>query len=116
MQQDHDVALRELQSLSVKGISLDELQNSRQIAGTNRPALSREHLSSQKPYSCRRRHDIEQWTNKYTKGNTKKTNLPSSALLDCVEKSIGGDDVILQQTYNVGSYEIVVSSLTIVLY
>lgn len=116
MQQDHDVALRELQSLSAKGISLDELQNSRQIAGTNRPALSREHLSSQKPYSCRRRHDIEQWTNKYTKGHMKNTNLPSSALLDRVEKSIGGDDVILQQTYNVGSYEIVVSSLTIVLY
>ncbi|KAI8548466.1 hypothetical protein RHMOL_Rhmol07G0275800 [Rhododendron molle] len=106
--QDHDIALRELQSLSAKGISLDELQNSRQIAGTNRPVLSREHLSSQKPYSCRRRHDIEQWTNKYTKGNTKNTNLPSSALLDRVEKSIGGDDVILQQTYNVGSYEIVV--------
>ncbi|XP_058221944.1 alpha-glucan water dikinase 2 isoform X3 [Rhododendron vialii] len=106
--QDHDVALRELQSLSVKGISLDELQNSRQIAGTNRPALSREHLSSQKPYSCRRRHDIEQWTNKYTKGHMKNTNLPSSALLDRVEKSIGGDDVILQQTYNVGSYEMVV--------
>ncbi|KAF7137206.1 hypothetical protein RHSIM_Rhsim07G0213400 [Rhododendron simsii] len=107
--QDHDVALRELQSLSVKGISLYELQNSRQIAGTNRPALSRGHLSSQKPYSCRSRQDIEQWTNKYTKGNTKNTNLPSSALLDRVEKSIGGDDVILQQTYNVGSYEIVVS-------
>ncbi|KAG5541915.1 hypothetical protein RHGRI_021667 [Rhododendron griersonianum] len=106
--QDHDVALRELQNLSAKGISLDELQNSRQISGTNRPALSREHLSSQKPYSCRRRHDFKQWTNKYTKGHIKNTNLPSSALLDRVEKSIGGDDVILQQTYNVGSYEIVV--------
>ncbi|KAA8528379.1 hypothetical protein F0562_035734 [Nyssa sinensis] len=106
--QDFDDALRELQSLLSKGISLDELQSSSQTARTNMMAIKREQSSSQTPYSYSRRHDVGQWLQKCSKGHAKDTTLPLTALMDNMEKYMGGDNVILQQSHHVGNYDIVV--------
>ena len=108
MQHDHDNALRELQSLLSKGISLHELQTSVQSTNNTMVAINKE-LGSQPPHLFGRRHDVGQWLYKYSKEHTRNNYSPSSALMDAVEKYMGGDSVIHRQSYRFGNYEIMVN-------
>lgn len=110
MQKDYDDALRELQSQLSKGLSLNEQQSSYLTAGAN-PRFTtndREEFRSRIPYPYRRRHNVEQWLQKHSEGHVR---VRSSALLDLIEKSMGGDIVVSRQSYQVGNYEIAVSFL-----
>lgn len=115
MQKDYDDALRELQSQLSKGLSLNELQSSYLTAGasTRFTTNDREEFRSCIPYSCRRRHNVEQWLQKHSEGHVR---VQSSALLDLIEKSMGGDIVVSWQSYHVGNYEIAVSFLMTQIY
>lgn len=64
------------------------------------------------PSSYLRRHDVEKWLQRQSKGpNETKAGQSSLALMDLVEKSVGGNNVVSKQNYIVGIYEIVVSFL-----
>ena len=65
------------------------------------------------PSSYNRRHDVEKWLQRQSKGHENKTGQSSSTLMDLVEKSVGGNNVVSQQNYFIGIYEIVVSLLAI---
>jgi alpha-glucan,water dikinase len=108
MQKDSDDALRELQSQLSKGLSLNELQSSYLTASTRFTTNDREEFRSRIPYSYRRRHNVEQWLQKHSEGHTR---VLSSALLDLVEKTMGGDIVVSRKSYHVGNHEIAVSFL-----
>ena len=125
-QQNYDDALREIQSMLLKGVSLNELQGSSRAATNTVVALKKEEQSTQRSgsntivvvkkeeppiqtsYSLRRRHDVQKWLHKYPKEEGKSPMI-SSSLMDVVESSVGGENVILRQSYHVGNYEIVVS-------
>ncbi|OVA15252.1 Pyruvate phosphate dikinase [Macleaya cordata] len=135
--EDYEAAYRELQSQFSKGISLDELRNSCQPAPakrtaddkerpavvnscqpapTKRPAADKERpaLVSRAPTSIsHRRHDVGQWLHKCSGAQPKGTNFPVSAFMNLVEKSIGGDNVILRQKFHVGNHEIVILLRTV---
>lgn len=102
---DSDDALRELQSQLSKGLSLNELQSSYLTASTRFTTNDREEFRSRIPYSYRRRHNVEQWLQKHSEGHTR---VLSSALLDLVEKTMGGDIVVSRKSYHVGNHEIAV--------
>ncbi|XP_030934954.1 alpha-glucan water dikinase 2 isoform X1 [Quercus lobata] len=104
---DYDDALREFQSQLSKGLSLNELQSSYLTAGasTRFTTNNREEFRSRIPYSYRTRHNVEQWLQKHSEGHMR---VQSSALLNLIEKSMGGDIVVSRQSYHVGNYEIVV--------
>ncbi|KAF8404738.1 hypothetical protein HHK36_009627 [Tetracentron sinense] len=111
MKQDYEDALRELQSQLSKGISLDELQNTSQAASAKKTADNKKrHILVNSPTSSiyHRRLDVSQWLHKPFKGHAKGSGLRESALLDLVEKSMGGDNVILRQNFHVGDHEIAV--------
>ncbi|WOH14790.1 hypothetical protein DCAR_0934313 [Daucus carota subsp. sativus] len=123
--QNYDDALREIQSMLLKGVSLNELQGSSRAATNTVVALKKEEQSTQRSgsntivvvkkeeppiqtsYSLRRRHDVQKWLHKYPKEEGKSPMI-SSSLMDVVESSVGGENVILRQSYHVGNYEIVV--------
>lgn len=111
MQQDYDDALGELQIQLSKGLSLNELRSTYLSANTRSLATDREEIRSHMPHSYQRRHNVDQWLQKHSAGHAKSTRLLSSSLLNLVEKSMGGDNVVSQQCYHVGNYEIVVSFL-----
>lgn len=70
-----------------------------------------EKLRSGMPYSYKRKHNVEQWLQKHSTAPAKNANMPNSALMDLVEKSMGGDNVVSRITYQIGNYDIVVSFL-----
>ncbi|PPD77874.1 hypothetical protein GOBAR_DD25186 [Gossypium barbadense] len=90
--QDYADALTELQNQLRKGISLNELQSSYMNARTKIKAQ-------------------DDWLQRQSKGpNETKAGQSSLALMDLVEKSAGGNNVVSKQNYIVGIYEIVVLS------
>lgn len=72
---------------------------------------NREQLRSGMSYPYKRKHNVEQWLQKHSTGSAKNASMPNSALMDLVDKSMGGDDVVSRISYHVGNYEIVVSFL-----
>ncbi|XP_008219224.1 PREDICTED: alpha-glucan water dikinase 2 isoform X1 [Prunus mume] len=108
--QDYEDALRDLQSQMSKGISLNELQCSFSSPSSKRMVDNREQLRSGMSYSYKRKHNVEQWLQKHSTGSAKNASMPNSALMDLVDKSMGGDDVVSRISYHVGNYEIVVLS------
>ncbi|KAK1400804.1 Alpha-glucan water dikinase 2 [Heracleum sosnowskyi] len=170
-QQNYDDALREIQSLLLKGVSLNELQASSRAATNNAVAIEhsiqrsglysasnnivvvkkeeqpiqtsassraatnnavaikkeeqsiqrsglysasnnsvivmKEEQQFQTSYSLRRRHDIQKWLHKSSQDEGKKPT-PSLSLIDVIENSVGGENVILRQSYDVCNYKIVV--------
>lgn len=108
MQQNYDDALRELQNLLSKGISLNELQGGFCTASNAMVVSNKEKQGSQTPHSFHRRHNVGKWLHKYSKEDAKKSTSTLSALIDVVEKSMGRDSVILRQNYHVGNFEIMV--------
>ncbi|XVE60631.1 hypothetical protein DITRI_Ditri05aG0143200 [Diplodiscus trichospermus] len=109
--QDYVDALKELQDKLSKGISLNELQCSYINASTKTKAQNYKETSScGTPSSYHRRHDVEKWLQRQSKGPENKTGQSSSTLMDLVEKSVGGNNVVSQQNYFTGIYEIVVLS------
>ena len=110
MQEDYDNALRENQRQLSNGMSLNELQGS--LSYSNRTmADNKEKLTSRMPHSYKRRHNVEQWLQKHVRALKTSTCMTSSALMDLVEKSMGGGDVVLRQTYRIGNCEVVISFL-----
>ncbi|KAK8354631.1 hypothetical protein V6Z12_A05G233300 [Gossypium hirsutum] len=110
--QDYADALTELQKQLRKGISLNELQSSYMNARTKIKAQDDVQPSRPvTPSSYLRRHDVEKWLQRQSKGpNETKAGQSSLALMDLVEKSAGGNNVVSKQNYIVGIYEIVVLS------
>ncbi|XP_057975075.1 alpha-glucan water dikinase 2 isoform X2 [Malania oleifera] len=104
---DYDDALRELQFQLSNGISVNELQSSFQTASPITLAINKEQPSRIQNSYCRK-CDVSQWLLKHSEGDSKSTTFPFSDLMNVVEKSLGGDEVILHQSYHVGSYEIAV--------
>ncbi|KAL8154795.1 hypothetical protein AgCh_000234 [Apium graveolens] len=151
--QNYDDALREIQSMLSKGVSLNDLQASSRDATNNVVSIKKEEQSIQRSgqasscaatnnvvsikkeeqsiqrsgqyaasnnivvvkkeeqpiqtsYSLRRRYDVQKWLNKYSQDEEKKPT-PLSPI-DVVENSVGGENVILRQSYHVCNYEIVV--------
>ncbi|KAJ0085761.1 hypothetical protein Patl1_08693 [Pistacia atlantica] len=109
MQQDFNDALRELQCQLLKGISFNELQSSCMTTCTKTVSDSREQFRYEVPPSSCRRLDVEKWLQKHSDGHA-KSSTKSSTFADLVEKSVGGDNVISQENYLCGNYEIVVLS------
>ncbi|XP_010254601.1 PREDICTED: alpha-glucan water dikinase 2 isoform X2 [Nelumbo nucifera] len=109
-EQDYEDALRELQSQSSKGLSLDELRRSLEGASTKRITQGKELavFNSSTSSTHPRGHDIDKWLQKSYEGHTKGTSLLASPLFNLVEKSIGGDNWIMQQTFHVGNHDILV--------
>ncbi|MBA0595641.1 hypothetical protein Gorai_012504 [Gossypium raimondii] len=110
--QDYADALTELQNQLRKGISLNELQSSYMNARTKIKAQDDVQPSRPvTPSSYLRRHDVEKWLQRQSKGpNETKAGQSSLALMDLVEKSAGGNNAVSKQNYIVGIYEIVVLS------
>ncbi|KAB1200279.1 Alpha-glucan water dikinase 2 [Morella rubra] len=106
--QDYDEALRELQIQLLKGVSLNELQKIYLTASTRSMPNDREEVMSHLPHSNQRRLNVEHWLQKHSEGHAKSTRVLSSALLDLVERSMGGDNVVSCQSYHIGNDEIVV--------
>lgn len=106
MQEDYDNALTELQRHLSNGMSLNELQSSL-YSGNGTVAENKEQLKSRMQHSYKRRRNVEQWLHR----QKASTCVTSSALMDLVEKSMGGGDVVLRQTYRVGNCEVVVGFL-----
>lgn len=111
MQQDYDEALRELQIQLLKGVSLNELRKIYLTASTRSMPNDREEVMSHLPHSNQRRLNVEHWLQKHSEGHAKSTRVLSSALLDLVERSMGGDNVVSCQSYHIVNDEIVVSFL-----
>ncbi|KAJ7965879.1 Alpha-glucan water dikinase 2 [Quillaja saponaria] len=111
---DYDNALRELQDQLSKGISLNELQTSHLTARTKSVIENREQARTSTPFSYQRRHNVEEWLQKNSEGHARRTNLPSSALMDLLEKSVGRVDVTSKQSYHLRNYDIVVRFLAII--
>lgn len=122
MQQDYEDALRELQNQLSRGISLDELQSSLLGATNTRDANNKERkpadirerptfVNSPFSFSHHKRHDVGRWLVKRTEGQQNGAWLPSSSLLNLVEKTMGGNDVTFRQAFHVGNNEIVVNLL-----
>ncbi|KAL6297180.1 hypothetical protein ACE6H2_005322 [Prunus campanulata] len=107
---DYEDALTDLQSQMSKGISLNELQCSFSNSSSKRMVDNREQLRSGMSYSYKRKHNVEQWLQKHSTGSAKNASMPNSALMELVDKSMGGDDVVSWISYHVGNYEIVVLS------
>ncbi|XVF36561.1 hypothetical protein REPUB_Repub19eG0068200 [Reevesia pubescens] len=108
---DYADALTELQNQLSKGISLNELQCSYMNASTKtkvRDDMEPSRCGTQSSYH--RRHDVEKWLQRQSKGHENNTGRSSSTLMDLVEKSVGGNNVVSLQNYFVGNYEIVVLS------
>ncbi|XWS25405.1 hypothetical protein CRYUN_Cryun27aG0065400 [Craigia yunnanensis] len=108
---DYADALKELQNKLSKGISLNELQCS--YMNASRKTKARDDTETSRcgtPSSYHRRHDVEKWLQRQSKGHENKTGQSSSTLMDLVEKSIGGNNVVSKQNYFIGIYEIVVLS------
>lgn len=97
MQQDFDNALGELQIQLSKGLSLNGLWSGYLTANTGSMATNREEIRSHMPHSYQRRQNVDQRLQKYSEGHAKSTMLLSSSLLNLVEKSMGGDNVVSQQ-------------------
>ncbi|XP_039049997.1 alpha-glucan water dikinase 2 [Hibiscus syriacus] len=109
--QDYADALTELQNQLSKGISLNELQSSYMNARTERKIQDdRQPSRSVTPSSYLRRHDVDKWLQRQSKGHENKTGQSSSTFMDLVEKSVGGNNVVSKQNHTVGYYEIVVLS------
>ncbi|KAK6277708.1 hypothetical protein POUND7_018031 [Theobroma cacao] len=109
--QDYADAITELQHQLSKGISLNELQYGYMNASTKTKAQGGvEPSRCETPSSYHRRHDVEKWLQKCSKGQKNRTGQPSSSLTNLVEKSIGGNNVVSQQNFCVGNNEIVVLS------
>ncbi|MBA0566033.1 hypothetical protein Golob_010883, partial [Gossypium lobatum] len=110
--QDYADALTELQNQLRKGISLNELQSSYMNARTKIKAQDGVQPSRPvTPSSYLRRHEVEKWLQRQSKGpNETKAGQSSLALMDLVEKSAGGNNVVSKKNYIVGIYEIVVLS------
>lgn len=106
MQEDYDNALMERQRHLSNGMSLNELQSSL-YSSNGTVAKNKGQLESRMQHSYKRRHNVEQWLHR-PKATTCVT---SSALMDLVEKSMGGGDVVLRQTYRAGNCEVVVGFL-----
>lgn len=112
MQEGYDIALRQIPNQLSRGMSFNELQPSLSSSNVTK-AENKEQLRSRMLYSYKRRHNVEKWLHKGSRGLKTSTCWPSSALMDLVEKSMGGDDMVLKQNYHIGNYEIVVSFLLI---
>lgn len=108
IQQDYEDALIEVQNQIAKGISLNELHSSFSTSSTKRVVDNREQLKSGMTYSYKWKHNVDQWLQNHTTGPA-KTTMTNSALMDLVDKSMGGDDVVSRRSYHVGNYEVVVS-------
>lgn len=107
--QDYEDALIEVQNQIAKGISLNELHSSFSTSSTKRVVDNREQLKSGMTYSYKWKHNVDQWLQNHTTGPA-KTTMTNSALMDLVDKSMGGDDVVSRRSYHVGNYEVVVLS------
>ncbi|OMO57553.1 Pyruvate phosphate dikinase, PEP/pyruvate-binding protein [Corchorus olitorius] len=106
--QDYAAALTELQNQLSQGISLNELQHLYTNASTK--TKSQHDVEPSRygtPSSYHRRHDVEKWLQR---GQDNRTGQPSSTLMDLVEKSVGGNNVVSRQHYRVGNCDIVVLS------
>ncbi|XP_065880880.1 retrovirus-related Pol polyprotein from transposon TNT 1-94 isoform X1 [Euphorbia lathyris] len=104
--QDYDDAVRELQS-QLKKVSLNQSQSSCCKSATSKPLSdNRVHPGFVSSAYCRR-HNVDQWLHKDS-GHGKRMNMPVSALIDLVERTIGGDKAVRKQSHKVGKYEIVV--------
>lgn len=106
IQKDYEDALIEIQNQLSKGISLNDLCSSFPTSSTKRVADNREQPRS--AYSFKRKHNVEQWLQKHIAGPAKNT-VTSSALMNLVDKYMGGDDVVSRKSYHAGNYEVVVS-------
>ncbi|KAK8580431.1 hypothetical protein V6N13_143528 [Hibiscus sabdariffa] len=107
--QDYADALAELQNQLRRGISLNELQSSYMNARTKTKA--QDDIQSSRcvtPSSYLRRHDVEKWLQRQSKGHENKAGQSSSTFMDLVEKSVGGKNLVSKQNYTVGYHEIVV--------
>ncbi|XVF64923.1 hypothetical protein PTKIN_Ptkin09bG0205500 [Pterospermum kingtungense] len=112
--QDYSDALKELQNQLSKGISLNELRCS--YTNTSAKPKAQDDSKASKsgtPSSYHRRHDVEKWLQRQSKRHENKTGQSSSTLMDLVEKSIGGNNVVARKNYFIGIYEIVVLSKVI---
>lgn len=150
-QKNYDDALIEIQSILLKGVSLNELQTSSRAttnnvvviknkeqsiersgsysannvvstkkeeqsiqrsglysANNNIVGVKKEEQPIQTSYSLRRRHDVQKWLHKCSQDEGKKPT-SSFSLINVVENSVGGENVILRQSYHACNYEIVVS-------
>lgn len=129
-QKNYDDALREIQSMLSKGVSLNELQAGSSHGATKNVVVVKKEVQSiqttgiraasnnivvvktedqpiQASYFLRRRHDVQKWLHKYSEEEGKKPTT-SFSLVDVVENSVGGENVILRQSYHVWNYEIMV--------
>ncbi|CAN6584231.1 unnamed protein product [Malus baccata var. baccata] len=108
--EDYKDTLIGLQSQISKGISFNELQHSFSTSNPRRMVDNGEKLRSGMSYSYKRKHNVEQWLHKHSTAPAKNASMPNSALMDLVEKSMGGDNVVSRITYQIGNYDIVVLS------
>lgn len=108
IQQDYEDAFIEVQNQIAKGTSLNELHSSFSTSSTKRVVDNREQLRSGMTYSYKQKHNVDQWLQNHTAAPAKNT-MPNSALMDLVDKSMWGDDVVSRRSYHVGNYEVVVS-------
>ncbi|XP_027354124.1 alpha-glucan water dikinase 2 isoform X2 [Abrus precatorius] len=106
--QDYDDALRELQNHLSKGITLNESWNSHATGGIKPVSNNRDQLRSGMRYSYHRKYNVEDWLQKHSEGD--KGTVSTSALINLVEKFIGGTNVMSRKIYHVHNYEIVVFS------
>ncbi|CAN1825825.1 Alpha-glucan water dikinase 2 [Linum perenne] len=105
--QNFDDALRELQDQLSRGLSLDDLRTNSNIAITRTPTHSREEYKDQTISHYQKRHDVTQWLHKPLV-RSKSTSRQVSALMDLVEKSYGGDNVLSRQSHYLGNCEVAV--------
>ncbi|XP_019438469.1 PREDICTED: alpha-glucan water dikinase 2 isoform X2 [Lupinus angustifolius] len=109
--QHYEDALRELQNQLSKGLALNELRNSYPTEGVKPVTDNNDQLRSSMLYSSyQRRYNVEEWLQKHSEEHAKRTNLSTTALINLIENTIGGKDVIPRQMFNVNNYEIVVFS------
>lgn len=116
--QDYEDAMKELQTQLSRGIKLEELKSSLLGASNVRTADNKERhpvdnnkrstlVNMPSSFTHKKRNDVDQWLTKHYEDQCKGPSSHSSSLLDLAEKSIGGADVILRQTFHVGNNEIV---------
>ncbi|XP_020533738.1 alpha-glucan water dikinase 2 isoform X2 [Jatropha curcas] len=111
-QKDDEDAARELRSHLTKGMPLNESQGSYMLASAKTITDTRGKSRSGVP-SQWRRHDVDQWLHEHSVGHAKSTNLPSSTLMDLVDRSSRGEKVVSRQSYRVSDHDIVVLTKTI---
>ncbi|KAF7817051.1 alpha-glucan water dikinase 2 isoform X1 [Senna tora] len=102
--------LKELVSRLAKGTSLNVSQSS-YLTGSMKPVNGdRDPVKSVITYSYKGRYNVEEWLQKQSDGYPQRSNESTSALVDLIERFMGGTDILSWQRYCVHNHEILVFS------